>query len=222
MQVRDCGWAVAESEKLATEYTIGLPPSSRQPVHGPEYKRLRELLGHAVPLENDSSTCVSSGVDASVPPSLQSSTDRDDAPVSMLCRHNATAAEAAGKPGVAHVSKLFFHRVICFSMCCVLTPQTWMLLSQMVGLTALDHSSAANVEQYTPSSELKQSLECCGRLLEDEVVLKQKSLSVSSTYTTKPMFSIPPPPPSVAACKRAPVDKAVRVFVYEGDVLSRV
>ena len=114
VQLRQCAWAVAESEALATLYTIGVPPSSRQPVHGPAYKNLRKLLGLAVPLENDGSTCVVSDPFGARACSVLDGPDcydsialDENASVSTLCRHNALAANQAGKSGLAQVWTAF-------------------------------------------------------------------------------------------------------------------
>lgn len=113
VQIRDCSWAVAESEVLASSYTIGLPASSRQPAHGKLYTHLREQLGHAVPLENDGSTCVPEKLDDN---GVRAHSSEDEhVTVSMLCRHNARAANNVGKPGTAQVLLTLECRVAVFA-----------------------------------------------------------------------------------------------------------
>jgi hypothetical protein len=88
-----------------------LPASSRQPAYGRLYARLREQLGHAVPLENDGSTCVSEKSESrKIRGTSSPSPDAEHVTISALCRHNARAANDAGKSGTAQVSLkgLFF------------------------------------------------------------------------------------------------------------------
>ena len=177
-------------------YSIGLPPSSRQPFQGQAYTRLRKLLGMAVPLENDGSTCVMPDVLPSSPSHGQDGNRAAVTPISALCRHNAAAASAAGKSGVA---------------------QSWLLLSQMVGIaepSPVNDECAANPSAPFLSNDVLRSIDSCKSLVVDETHVKSRLNPQSSPqYSSRPLFHVPAPPLSVLRCKRSPVDRQVRACI---------
>jgi hypothetical protein len=58
--------------------------------------------------------------------------------------------------------------------------------------------------------DLKESLECSGELLQDEMTLHQKLTSPTAVFSSKPLFHVDPPPSSVLNCKRRLVTEEVR------------
>jgi hypothetical protein len=59
-------------------------------------------------------------------------------------------------------------------------------------------------------ADLKESLECGEKLLQDETTVRQKLASPTVVFSSKPLFRIDPPPLSVVNCKRRPVNEEVR------------
>jgi hypothetical protein len=91
-----CSWCVPECRDLAASYCLGFVDPYPTPRSGSWYQQLRHILGEGV--DSDAHKSRPFALDQSVlsSPNL----------VPLVCLHNATAAHAAKRPGLAQVCEL--------------------------------------------------------------------------------------------------------------------